>query len=80
VVLFGTVLVFYTIELISPGAVTQDWATIRMCGYSKAVITFVKYMPQVFLNWKRKSTVGWSIENVLLDFSGGFFSFAQTFV
>lgn len=32
------------------------------------------------MNWKRKSTVGWSLENVMLDFFGGFFSFAQTFV
>ena len=37
-------------------------------------------MPQVYLNWKRKSTVGWSLENVLLDFGGGFFSFAQQIV
>lgn len=48
-----------------------------MCGYSKALITLVKYMPQVYLNWKRKSTVGWSLANVLLDFTGGAFSFAQ---
>ena len=48
-----------------------------MCGYCKALITLVKYMPQVYLNWKRKSTVGWSLANVLLDFTGGFFSFVQ---
>ena len=37
-------------------------------------------MPQVYLNWKRKSTVGWSLENVILDFTGGFFSFTQQFL
>ena len=37
-------------------------------------------MPQVYLNWKRKSTVGWSLENVMLDFTGGFFSFTQQFL
>lgn len=26
---------------------------------------------QVWLNYRRKSTVGWSIENILLDFTGG---------
>ena len=26
---------------------------------------------QVYLNFRRKSTVGWSIGNVLLDFTGG---------
>ena len=51
-----------------------------MAGYCKAAITFVKYLPQVYLNWKRKSTVGWSLENVLLDFTGGTFSFIQIFL
>ena len=37
-------------------------------------------MPQVYLNWKRKSTVGWSLENVILDFTGGFFSFLQQYL
>ena len=51
-----------------------------MAGYCKAAITFVKYLPQVYLNYKRKSTVGWSLENVLLDFTGGLFSFIQIIV
>ena len=51
-----------------------------MAGYCKAAITFVKYVPQVYLNWKRQSTVGWSLENVLLDFTGGTFSFIQIIV
>lgn len=51
-----------------------------MAGYCKAAITFVKYLPQVYLNWKRQSTVGWSLENVLLDFTGGVFSFVQIVV
>ena len=25
--------------------ISQEWSTIRMCGYAKALITFVKYMP-----------------------------------
>ena len=29
------------------------------------------------MNFKRKSTVGWSIQNVLLDFTGGSLSVAQ---
>ena len=32
------------------------------------------------MNFRRKSTVGWSIGNVMLDFTGGFFSIAQMFV
>ena len=50
---------------------------INICGYCKAAITFVKYSPQVYLNYKNKSTSGWSIGNVMLDFSGGMFSLLQ---
>jgi hypothetical protein len=46
-------------------------------GYVKLLVTVVKYMPQVLFNYSRKSTVGWSINAMLLDFSGGVFSMAQ---
>jgi len=49
-------------------------------GYGKAVISFIKYTPQAYLNWKRQSTVGWSITNILLDFTGGSLSFLQQFL
>lgn len=32
------------------------------------------------MNYQRKSTVGWSIGNVLLDFTGGWLSMLQMFV
>lgn len=50
---------------------------LRGAGYCKALITFVKYMPQVWLNYRRKSTKGWSITNIILDFVGGSFSILQ---
>lgn len=34
-------------------------------------------MPQVWLNYQRKSTDGWSIYTMLLDVAGGIFSLAQ---
>ncbi|KAF9946196.1 hypothetical protein BGZ72_000552, partial [Mortierella alpina] len=43
----------------------------------KLVISFLKYCPQVYINWSAKSTVGWSIHNILLDFTGGVLSIAQ---
>ena len=52
--------------------------TFLMLGYCKAAITFVKYLPQVYLNFKRKSCEGFSFENVILDFMGGSLSFAQS--
>lgn len=35
---------------------------------------------QAYFNYKRQSTAGWSIGNVLLDLSGGILSFAQQFI
>lgn len=51
--------------------------TFRLAGYAKALISFVKYCPQVYLNYSRKSTHGWSIINILLDFTGGSLSIVQ---
>jgi len=56
------------------------WAWIDVIyavGYVKLVITVVKYIPQAWANYKRKSTVGWSIGQILLDFSGGVLSIMQ---
>ena len=46
----------------------------------KIIITLMKYCPQVYMNWVRHSTKGWSMENVMLDFSGGLFSIIQIFI
>jgi len=46
-------------------------------GYIKLVATLVKYMPQVFVNYRRQSTEGWSIWQVLLDITGGILSMVQ---
>ncbi len=35
---------------------------------------------QAYMNFRRKSTIGWSIGNVLLDFTGGVLSVAQMFI
>lgn len=40
-------------------------------------MTVVKYIPQAVMNFMRKSTDGWSIWNILLDFSGGVANYAQ---
>jgi cystinosin len=41
------------------------------------VVTVVKYIPQAWLNYKRKSTVGWDIRQILLDLAGGVLSIGQ---
>ncbi|BFZ16838.1 hypothetical protein BsWGS_19877 [Bradybaena similaris] len=49
-------------------------------SYIKLGVTLIKYMPQAYMNFRRKSTVGWSIGNVLLDFTGGALSLLQMFL
>jgi len=46
-------------------------------SYIKLVITTVKYIPQAWLNWRRRTTIGWSIKQILLDFMGGTLSILQ---
>lgn len=46
-------------------------------SYIKLAITLLKYVPQAVLNYRRKSTVGWSIGNIILDFTGGILSMLQ---
>lgn len=47
------------------------------CSYIKLLITLLKYIPQAYFNYKRKSTDGWSIGGVFLDLLGGLFSMLQ---
>ncbi|CAJ1422387.1 unnamed protein product, partial [Effrenium voratum] len=55
-----------------------SWLTfLTYLAQVKVAISVVKYCPQVWLNYKRKSTAGWTIHNVLLDFTGGLLSVAQ---
>ena len=46
-------------------------------SYCKMAVTFCKYVPQLLLNYRRRSTVGWPIDNILLDFTGGALSTLQ---
>ena len=65
----------YIFEISDHPIKNLNWDTFLVMGYCKAAISFVKYVPQVYLNYSRKSTVGWSLANVILDFMGGTLSF-----
>ncbi|MCO5574513.1 hypothetical protein L7F22_028298 [Adiantum nelumboides] len=43
----------------------------------QVAMTLIKYIPQAWMNYQRKSTAGWSIGNILLDLSGGAGNFLQ---
>uniref|UniRef100_A0A7S4REA9 Cystinosin n=1 Tax=Ditylum brightwellii TaxID=49249 RepID=A0A7S4REA9_9STRA len=70
------VLVFSTLVAIVSSKLS--WlGFLYILSYVKVVITLLKYIPQVVLNVRRKSTVGWNIWNIILDFTGGMLSLAQ---
>ncbi|XP_036613944.1 cystinosin [Trichosurus vulpecula] len=73
--LFALIMMFVALG----GAIS--WLQFLFCfSYIKLAVTLIKYFPQACLNFRRKSTEGWSIGNVLLDFTGGFFSLLQMFI
>ncbi len=49
-------------------------------SYVKLIITLIKFIPQIWTNHRRQSTVGWSIQQVLLDLVGGVLSIAQLLI
>jgi cystinosin len=56
----------------------NDWLSlIQNFNNIQLLMTAIKYIPQVYFNFTRKSTVGWSISNILLDLTGGTSNFAQ---
>ncbi|KAK4983524.1 hypothetical protein LTR50_007166 [Elasticomyces elasticus] len=60
-----------------------SWAWIDIVyaiSYVKLIVTVIKYIPQVISNYRRKSTTGWSIHQILLDFVGGILSILQLLI
>lgn len=71
-IILSTILVS---TIISSTTANFEWLDLLyLLSYIKLVISLLKLLPQAWLNYQRKSTVGWSVENVLLDITGGVFS------
>ena len=69
---------YFLAILIAAFAQAFSWNEFLLwASYIKLVITAIKYIPQAYMNFVRKSTEGWSIGNVLLDFTCGTFSILQ---
>ncbi|KAK9501189.1 hypothetical protein O3M35_002263 [Rhynocoris fuscipes] len=69
------------ISFILPFFNIMGWLNfLYICSYIKLTITLIKYIPQAVMNYKRKSTIGWSIGNVVLDFTGGILSMLQMII
>ena len=50
---------------------------VYVMSYFKLITTVLKYIPQVYLNYILKSTLGWHIQIVILELTGGILSIAQ---
>jgi len=52
-----------------------DW--LYLLSSLKLLISSVKFVPQVLLNWRLQSSEGFAVTMPILDFTGGLFSFLQ---
>lgn len=68
--------VFFT-KIVEVFPESKLWNPVSVLGYGKITLSFIKYSPAVYWNYKRKSTKGWSIFNILLDLVGATFSAAS---
>jgi len=76
-----SVAIVCTLAWLKVDASTLTWLNVLYyLSGAKLAITICKYIPQVYENWIRKSTDGWNIWNVLLDFSGGSLSVCQLMI
>lgn len=75
IVVFGIGLVF---AAIFKAIILLD--LVLYLSYVKLAVTLIKYTPQAYMNYKRQATTGWSIHNILLDFTGGLLSITQMFL
>lgn len=77
----GIIGIFFTVILVTliiASVGVWHWLDfLNSCSYIKLAITLIKYVPQAVMNYRRKSTAGWSIGNILLDFTGGSLSMLQ---
>ncbi|KAK4875902.1 hypothetical protein RN001_012324 [Aquatica leii] len=69
---------FFIIVMALAGFGVIHWLdSLYFCSYVKVLNTALKYLPQAYMNYKRKSTQGWSIGLVLLQLCGGVCSLWQ---
>jgi|Transcript_104048 uncharacterized protein with PQ loop repeat len=77
----GVLLVFLDLAiLLNLAKVISMVDLLYTCGYLKDVVSLVKYTPQLYLNWQRKSTLGFAMSMVFLDLTGGLLSIMQQLV
>lgn len=80
-ILLGCMICFLTVCLVLawawPGCGLSWLQYVYFASYVKLAVTLTKYTPQAYMNYRRRSTQGWSIGQVHLDFAGGILSIGQ---
>ena len=80
-ILFFLLLLTSLISVILASLSFTTWLNcLYVLSYIKLIVSFTKYMPQVWINYKTKSTVGVNIETIWLDTLGGLFGILQMIV
>lgn len=72
--------IYSLLSLLFPGKLFSWHNLLYVLSFVKLGVSVIKYIPQVFLNMHRRSTVGWSIWNIILDFAGGTLSIMQIII
>jgi len=70
-------LIFASFNLLNNYTSNSLLLFLQVFGNVKLIVTIVKYPPQIYYNYKRQSTAGWSITYSWLDSLGGIFSLLQ---
>ncbi|KAI5263374.1 L-cystine transporter-like protein [Aureobasidium subglaciale] len=82
--IIGVAITILLVPLLKGGRDTADsWADIDIIyafSYVKLIITLSKSAPQAWYNYKIKSTAGWAIDMIWLDFIGGIMSLFQLII
>jgi LCT (Lysosomal Cystine Transporter) family transporter len=77
IIVTGCVIAIIVLTSLSLANVLEWYFFLQSLGFIKLGMSTIKYVPQAWMNFRRKSTVGWSIGNIILDFSGGCLSILQ---
>ncbi|KNE66508.1 lysosomal Cystine transporter [Allomyces macrogynus ATCC 38327] len=74
----GSIATYLIAMVVKPSIEELD--LMNFLGSWKLGMSLIIYLPQMFMNYRNKSTVGWSIHNIILDATGGTLSLVQLFL
>ena len=80
--ILSAIAIMLTVTIVFPllilVGICHSWLDyLYMLSFVKIAVTLIKYIPQVILNIHRRSTLGFSIWQILLDLSGGILNDVQ---